>query len=163
MWSIEKLSDSPTRLAAVRELVREYVLLPDAWAHRGGPPESLPPFFASEIAALPLPAHPPMGDIAMAVDDRQVLGIGFLVPFDKTAAELKRLYVKTDARGNGVGRAIVISLIEVAKELEYRSVILDVIPSRTNALDLYRSLGFTTARPFRRYDAHEMLFFKLLL
>jgi ribosomal protein S18 acetylase RimI-like enzyme len=163
MWSIEKLSDSPTRLAAVRELICEYVLLPDAWTHRDGPPASLPTFFESEIAALPFPAQPPMGDIAMAVDERQVFGTGLPVPFEKTVAELKRLYVKTDMRGYGVGRAIVVSLIEVAKEFGYQSVILDVMPSRTYAVDLYRSIGFASARPFRHYDAHEMLFFELLL
>ena len=163
MWSIEMLSDSPTRLAAVRELVSEYVLLPDAWASRDGPPVSLPTFFESEIAALPLPAQPPMGDIAMSVDDRQVFGAGLLVPFEKTAAELKRLYVKADLRGQEAGRAIVVSLIDVAKELGYRSVVPDVMPSRTNAVELYRSLGFASARPFRHYDAREMLFFELLL
>lgn len=163
MWSIEKLSDSPTHLAAVREQIREYVLLPDAWTHRDGPPASLPTFFESEIAALPFPAQPPLGDIAMAVDDRQVFGTGLLVPFEKTAAELKRLFVKTDMRGYGVGRAIVVSLVEVAKELGYQSVILDVMPSRTNAVNLYRSIGFSSAHPFSHYDADEMLFFELPL
>jgi GNAT superfamily N-acetyltransferase len=163
MWSIEMLSESPTRLAAARELVHEYVLLPDASAHRDGPPMRLPTFFESEIAALPFPAQPPKGDIVMAVKDGQAFGIALLVPFESTAAELRRLYVKPDKRGRGVGRTIVVALIGVAKKLGYRSVILDMMPSRTTAVDLYRSVGFAPTRALRHYDSHEMLFFELIL
>lgn len=163
MWSIEMLSESPTRIAAVRELVREYVLLPDAWAHRDDPPMRLPTFFESEIAALPLPAQRPKGDIVMAVEDGKVFGIALLVPFESMAAELKRLYVKPEMQGRGIGRAIVEVLIGVAKELGYRSVILDVMSSRTIAVELYRSIGFAPTRALRHYDTHEMLFFELIL
>jgi len=157
------LSESPTHLPAVRELVREYVLLPDAWAHRDGPPQSLPAMFENEIAALPFPAQPPEGDIAMAIEDGQVFGTALLVPFESAAAELKRLYVKPEMRGRGAGRVIVVALVEVATELGHRSVIIDVMPSRTGAVDLYRSLGFAPTRAIRRYESHEILFFELTL
>ena len=157
------LSVSPTHLPAVRELVRDYVLLPDAWAKRDFPPKRLPALFEREIAALPLPAQPPKGDIAIAIEDGHVFATALLVPFESTAAELKRLYVKPEMRGRGTGRAIVAALIEVAKELGYRSVIIDVIPSRTAALDLYRDIGFEPTQALKHYDAHEMLFFELIL
>jgi hypothetical protein len=37
MWRMERLSASPHRLPEVVAMVREYVLLPDAWSHRCGP------------------------------------------------------------------------------------------------------------------------------
>lgn len=163
MWSIEMLSESPTRLPDVRELVREYVLLPDAWAHRDGPPQHFPAMSEGEIAALPFPAQPPGGDIAIAIEDGQVFGTALLVPFESAAAALKRRYVRPEMRGRGAGRAIVAALVKVATELGHRSVIIDVMPSRTGALDLYRDLGFVPTRAPRRCESHEMLFFELTL
>jgi ribosomal protein S18 acetylase RimI-like enzyme len=160
MWTIEMLSDSPSHLPAVKALVREYVLLPDAWANRDGPPKRLPSFFVDEITALPFPARLPNGDIAVAIDEGRAFGTALLVPFEGSRAELKRLYVKSDMRALGVGRKIVGSLIGVAKELGYRSVVLDVMPSRTAAVGLYRSIGFNPAPAFRNYESHQMLFFE---
>lgn len=162
MWTLELLSESPSHLPAVKELVREYVLLPDAWVNRDGPPKHLPTFFLDEIEALPFPAELPNGDIAVAIKEGRAFGTALLVPFESSRAELKQLYVKSDMRALGVGREIVRALIGVAKELGYRSVVLDVIPSRTDAIGLYRSVGFNPAPAFKHYDSHEMLFFELV-
>jgi len=163
MWTIEMLSDSPSHLPAVKELVNEYFLLPDAWAYQDGPPKRLPTFLVDEIAALPFPAQLPDGDIAVAIEEGRAFGTALLVPFESSRAELKRLYVTSDMRAHGVGREIVGALIGVAKELGYRSVVLDVMPSRTDAIGLYRSVGFNPAPAFKHYESHEMLFFELVL
>ena len=163
MWTLEMLSASPSHLSVVKELVREYVLLPDAWVHRDGPPKSLPTLFVAEITALPFPAQLPDGDIAVAIEEDRAIGIAILVPFENSSAELKWLYVKPDMRARGVGRTIVGALVGVAKELGYQSVVLDVLPSRTNAIALYRSVGFIPVPAFKHYESHEMLFFELVL
>ena len=163
MWTIEMLSDSPSHLTAVRELVREYILLPDASVNRDALPKRLPTFFVDKIAALPFPSQLPDGDIAVAIEEGRAFGTGLLVPFESSKAELKWLYVKSDMRTLGVGREIVGALIRVAKELGYRSVVLDVMPSRADAISLYRSVGFNPAPAFKHYESHEMLFFELVL
>jgi putative acetyltransferase len=147
----------------MKELVREYVALSDAWEMQGGPPDHLPTLLENEISALPFPAEPPLGDIALAVEDHDVFATALLVPFSETTSELKRLYVKPGMRRNGVGRDIVLTLIALARELGYRSVALDVMPGRAAAVELYQSVGFISVPPFRHYESHEMLFFEFLL
>jgi len=163
VWYIQRLSDSPSRVSAVRGLVRDYMFLPDAWQLQGGPPTQLPLILEREISELPSPAEPPRGDIAMAIQDDQVFAVALLVPFDEETCELKRLYVSQGMRRNGVGRGIVQNLIALAKELDYCSVVLDVMRERSGAVELYQSLGFAPVTPFRHYDSHTMLFFEYSL
>jgi ribosomal protein S18 acetylase RimI-like enzyme len=55
---------------------------------------------------------------------------------------LEDLYVRDDARGTGVGRALVEATLERARERGCRRVELDVWERNEAALSLYRSLGF---------------------
>lgn len=56
--------------------------------------------------------------------------------------ELKRLYVLPSGRGLGIGRALVISMLEVARERGYKEVRLDTLGSMEAALRLYRGVEF---------------------
>ena len=164
MWTIELLSRGPTHLPAVRELVEEYIRLPDAWTQRGGPPQHLPAPFVDELARLPEPAVPPRGDIAVAVDaGRAAFAVGLLVPYDDAQAEIKRVYVRLLRRGGGVGTALTESLVSVARELGYRSVVLDVMASRRSAARLYERVGFVPVAPYHDYLAIEMRAYRLTL
>jgi ribosomal protein S18 acetylase RimI-like enzyme len=66
-----------------------------------------------------------------------------------TSAEdcwLEDLYVRDDARGNGVGRALTEAVLERARARGCRRVELDVNSENPAALALYRSLGFETGK-----------------
>jgi ribosomal protein S18 acetylase RimI-like enzyme len=161
-WSIELVSSTPTHLPVVRELVEEYIRLPDAWARSDGPPRQLPPPFADELARLPQPAVPPHGDIAVAVDDRRErFAVGLLVPHDDAEAEIKRIYVRPGHRRHGVGTALTNVLVSVARELGYRSVVLDVMASRHGAVDLYERVGFVPIASCRKHPTVEMRAYRL--
>lgn len=56
--------------------------------------------------------------------------------------EMNRLYVAPSHRGGGVARALIDSSREWARSHGYRRMILDVVPYRTGAIALYRSMGF---------------------
>lgn len=85
MWTLETLSAAPQLLAAVADLVEEYIRLPDAWGDHGGPPDQLPSPFREEIAGLPGRARRPTGDVAVGVDEAgAVFAAGMLVPLKPT-------------------------------------------------------------------------------
>jgi ribosomal protein S18 acetylase RimI-like enzyme len=58
-------------------------------------------------------------------------------------ALLEDLYVAAEARGSGLGRAMVDGVIDMARERGCRRIELDVNDNNDKALALYRSLGFT--------------------
>jgi ribosomal protein S18 acetylase RimI-like enzyme len=164
MWTIELTSRRPNRLSAVRELVEEYIRLPDAWAQSGGAPRQLPAPFAEELARLPEPAVPPYGDIAIAVDKSgTAFAVGLLVPYDDGQAEIKRVYVRPPHRRAGVGTALTGALVAVARERGYQSVVLDVMASRRSAARLYERLGFVPIIPYHEHRAVEMRAYRLVL
>jgi ribosomal protein S18 acetylase RimI-like enzyme len=57
---------------------------------------------------------------------------------------LEDLFVSADARGRGVGRALVDAAVERARARGCRRIQLDVNEQNGEALALYRSTGFTT-------------------
>jgi GNAT superfamily N-acetyltransferase len=106
--------------------------------------------FAQELASLPGAYAPPAGCLLLAERDG-VVGCVALRPLGDTtsrAAEMKRLYVRTDGRGVGVGRWLVRTAIERARLAGYREVKLDTLETMHEARALYASLGF---RPCEAY------------
>ena len=102
--------------------------------------------FADELASLPGAYAPPRGCLLLAGPEqpvgcvalRPVAGAGGESPI----GEMKRLYVKPGARGEGVGRALALAVVERARECGYRELKLDTLASMTQARALYASLGF---------------------
>jgi ribosomal protein S18 acetylase RimI-like enzyme len=68
---------------------------------------------------------------------------------DPDAATIRMLGVSTEARGRGIGRALVVECIERARRSGRRRVRLDTRTSMTVAHGLYESLGF------RREPSHD--------
>jgi ribosomal protein S18 acetylase RimI-like enzyme len=65
-----------------------------------------------------------------------------LRPLDAQTCEMKRMYVKPDFRGKGIGRLLGEQIIQQAKERGYQSMRLDTADTMHAAQGLYRSLGF---------------------
>ena len=71
-------------------------------------------------------------------------------PLEANICEMKRLYVAPAGRGQGLGKALTLALIEAARTSGYREMRLDTLPSMADAQKLYRALGFTEIAPY--YD-----------
>jgi putative acetyltransferase len=86
-------------------------------------------------------------------DDGRLLGIGALKELDPTHGELKSMHTALEARGRGIGRAMLEHLIAVARSRGYQRVSLETssadafIPART----MYASVGFEVCPPFADY------------
>jgi carbonic anhydrase len=101
--------------------------------------------FDEEMATLPGRYAAPQGRLFYAEVDGKGAGCVGIRPFAEGACELKRLYVDPAQRGLGIGRLLALAAIRAARELGYRSILLDTLPAMRIAVKLYRELGFLEA------------------
>ncbi|MGQ9903362.1 MAG: acetylglutamate kinase [Anaerolineae bacterium] len=105
--------------------------------------------FDAELAGLPGKYAPPQGRLLLARVEGQLAGCVALQPIDARACEMKRLYVRPEYRGRGVGRALAQAIVEAGREIGYRTMRLDTLTSMPEAIALYRSMGFVDIPPYR--------------
>jgi len=146
---------SPAEIESVRTLFREYeqgVAEPCCFAD-----------FERELAALPGEYVPPAGALLLARDAAGDAGCVALRRLDAGRGEMKRLYVRGDRRGSGFGRALALAAIEAARRAGYNGLMLDTLPKMTEAIALYRALGFTPTGPYSATPTPGAVFFQLNL
>jgi putative acetyltransferase len=98
--------------------------------------------FGEELASLPGKYARPAGRLLLASTDSSVLGVVGLRPVLGADCEMKRLYIRPSGRGAGLGRLLTNSLIKEARLAGYGRILLDTLPTMTQAQALYRSMGF---------------------
>jgi putative acetyltransferase len=135
--------DDP-RADDVRALLTRH--LEHAYAHTR--PEEV---YALDVDAL---VEPAVTFFSYRVDG-ELLGVAALKRIDAEHAEIKSMHTAVEARGHGIGRALVDHLLGVAREQGYRRVSLETGSGRgfEAARALYASAGFTTSGPFGDYRA----------
>lgn len=80
--------------------------------------------------------------------DERIVGCAYLKPRSDEWAELKRLYVRPEARGVGLGRLLVETVVDAAIEDGYAALVLHTGPFTKAAQSLYTHLGFEPTEPF---------------
>ncbi|HYS10345.1 MAG TPA: GNAT family N-acetyltransferase [Myxococcales bacterium] len=101
--------------------------------------------FDREMAALPGAYAPPRGTLLLLPGQ----GCVAVRPLDAETAEMKRLYLRPQARGSGLGRALASAAIAHARACGFARMVLDTMPEQMAlAVGLYRSMGFREAPPY---------------
>lgn len=75
----------------------------------------------------------------MAIDNKQALGVARLQTISPTEAQLRYMAVDTDYNGRGIGKAIVETMEEHARNNNIHSIMLH---ARENAVGFYEKMGF---------------------
>ena len=120
--------------------------------------------FEKELAELPGDYAPPQGRLLLAEYRGQLAGCVALHRIDSTVCEMKRLYLRPQLRGKGVGRALAETVIAEARAIGYRKIRLDTVePVMPNAVALYRRLGFVEIEPYRDNPIAGALYMELAL
>jgi putative acetyltransferase len=141
-----RAATTPIDMAQARALFEEYA----AWLNvdlcfQG---------FAQELASLPGAYASPRGMLLLAGPPGAAVGCIALRPLAATGsdpdatAEVKRLYVRPEARGTGLGRRLVQAVISGAREIGYRELKLDTLEHMAEARALYAKLGFSECPPY---------------
>jgi GNAT superfamily N-acetyltransferase len=154
-------ADPAHDLQTVRILFREYAAsLGFALDFQG---------FEDELRALPAEYAEPRGTILLAEDpsdaaDGAAWGVVALRPLEGEATcEMKRMYVRPVARGQGLGRVLGEAILAEARERGYRAMRLDTIDTMTPAITLYESLGFRRIEAYRYNPMPGALYFEAAL
>lgn len=121
--------------------------------------------FKHELAAFPAGYEPPDGSVILALKTTtsDLLGLVCIRRLSEDCCEMKRLYVTDAARGLKVGRGLAAASIEKARALGYRRMRLDTLKSMTQAIALYRSLGFDEIPNYNDNPVPGSLFFERIL
>ncbi len=104
----------------------------------------------AELAGLPGEYAPPGGMLLVARAGDRLVGVVAYRRLDARVCEMKRLYVREEARGRGLARSLVLTLLAHATEGGYEEIRLDTLPMMSAAQRLYESLGFHDIAPY--YD-----------
>jgi GNAT superfamily N-acetyltransferase len=91
---------------------------------------------------------PPKGRLLLGYVDDQPMGISCLKELTDSIGEVKRMYVRSEARNRGLGRALLNRLLEEARQIGYERVRLDSARFMAEAHQLYHTNDFREIEPY---------------
>jgi putative acetyltransferase len=135
----------------VQEMLRKYV----QWLFDNFPDETedLSSYFSpgrlqQALSEVPTDFVPPKGIALIAWKEGRPVGCVVGRTLEPGIAEMKRLFIVPDARGSGTGSALVKTLKGKMASWGYPALRLDTAVFLTDAISLYRHLGFVEIEPY---------------
>lgn len=105
--------------------------------------------FEQELADIQVQYGAPNGCLLLVKNGEEAVGCAGVRRWKDDIAELKRMYLQPQTRGLGLGKKLLEAALENARQLGYRSIRLDTLPTMETAIALYRAFGFSDIPPYR--------------
>jgi GNAT superfamily N-acetyltransferase len=120
--------------------------------------------FDQELANLPGDYSPPHGRLLLAEFEGELAGCVALHKLEDEICEMKRLYLRPQFRGKGLGRALATRIIAEARDLGYSRLRLDTVESAMqDAVAMYLKLGFRKIDAYCENPMPSALYLELVL
>lgn len=119
--------------------------------------------FDKEVENIENQYSRPNGAIFIAYNDKTPLGCFGIRKLEDAVCELKRMYLRKEARGHGTGKKLLKKSIELGKELGYEKMRLDTLPTMQSAIGLYEKAGFYEIEPYRFNPIKGAKYFEIKL
>lgn len=106
--------------------------------------------YDDELKDLTVKYGRPYGSLYLAKEDGKVVGCVAMKKHDgeDNTGELKRLYLRPEARGKGYSRLLSEKILEDAIAVGYDVLYLDTLPFLKAAQHLYGGMGFEVCEPY---------------
>jgi len=89
--------------------------------------------------------------IIIFLEEDKPAASGALKYFDPFSIEIKRMYVKKEARGKGLSKLILLDLESKAKEMNYKRIVLETGVRQPEAINLYEKFGYKRMKCYGRF------------
>ncbi|MDP1675524.1 MAG: GNAT family N-acetyltransferase [Bacteroidota bacterium] len=133
--------------------------------------------FDQELATLPGKYSPPNGRLYLAECDNTIAGCIALRPMEENGVparrsavfphagvcEMKRLFVRKEFRGKGIGKILKEKIIADAKQIGYHTMRLDSLQRMETARSLYKKLGFIVIPAYYNNPLDEVVYMEMNL
>ena len=117
--------------------------------------------FAAELDRLSVMYAAPAGALLLARSGTETAGCVGLRKLRDDICEMKRLYVRPEFRGRQFGRRMAEDIARRARELGYRTLVLDTLGTMEAAQRLYLSMGFQPATSYYVNPLPNVKYFSL--
>jgi GNAT superfamily N-acetyltransferase len=115
--------------------------------------------FDKELAELPGKYSEPNGRLYLAEYTGKIAGCIALRPMDENGiCEMKRLFVREEFRGKGIGKLLAERVLDDAGIIGYHTMRLDTLQRMETARALYKKLGFTIIPAYYHNPMDEVVY-----
>ena len=97
-------------------------------------------------------------NVVIYIINNQAVGCGALKQIDRNTAEVKRMFVRPNYRGQAIAQKILRELENWATELDYNSLILETGTNNPSAISLYHKSGYSQTENYLQYKGVESSF-----
>ncbi|MEL4308692.1 GNAT family N-acetyltransferase [Joostella sp. CR20] len=97
-----------------------------------------------------------LNEVVLAFKDEQAVACGAFKPYDANTVEIKRMYVDTNCRGEGLATKVLLELEVWAKSQGFTHAILETGTAYKDAIALYQKNGYQKIPNYDQYIGSDL-------